>query len=209
MADPDATRAFFGPRAAGWDERFPDDGPAYAAAVEAIGVAAGATVLDVACGTARAVPILARAVGPGGTVVAVDLTPEMLEVAAAKGRGGGLLRADARFLPLRDGAVDATLAAGLLPHVDDAEAVLAELARVTRPGGTVGLFHPLGRMALAARHGRVPEPDDVRSPAVISRLLRARGWEPELVDDGPERYLVVARRAVPARSDRPESGEGS
>lgn len=189
-----ATQEFFGPRAAGWDDRFPDDEPAYRAAIAELGVLRGGTALDAACGTGRAVPLLQEVVGPSGRVVALDLTSEMLVTAAAKGRGGGLVLGDARALPLRTGSVDSILAAGLLPHLLDAAGDLSELARVTRPGGTLGLFHPISRVALAARHGGVPAPEDVRTPAIISGLLRRTGWEPELLDDGPDRYLVVARR---------------
>jgi len=52
--DLSATRQFFGPRAAGWDEKFSDDGPVYARAVAELGPLTGAAVLDAGCGTARA-----------------------------------------------------------------------------------------------------------------------------------------------------------
>lgn len=194
MADRTATTEFFGPRAEGWDARFPDDGPAYAAAVQALRLEPGGTALDAACGTGRALPVMVAAVGSTGRVVGVDLTPEMLAVAAAKGRGGGLVRADVTDLPLPTASVDAILAAGLLPHLDEVTVGLSELARVTRPGGRLALFHPISRAALAARHGRTPEPDDVRSPQIIAPLLERHGWRPELLDDGPDRYLVVAVR---------------
>ncbi len=69
------TREFFRPRAAGWDERFPDDAPVYAAAVAAMGTLNDAVVLDAGCGTARAVMQLREAVGPGGLVIGADATP--------------------------------------------------------------------------------------------------------------------------------------
>ncbi|MFC8887518.1 methyltransferase domain-containing protein, partial [Streptomyces cinereoruber] len=74
--DPTRVREFFGARAADWDGRFPDDGPAYAAAVAELGLRPGGSVLDAGCGTGRALPPLRAAVGPSGTVVGVDLTPE-------------------------------------------------------------------------------------------------------------------------------------
>jgi SAM-dependent methyltransferase len=194
VADLDATRRFFGSRAEGWEERFPDDEPAYTAAVEALKIAGGATALDAACGTGRAIPILRRAVGPTGRVVGIDLTPEMLATATAKGRAGGLVLADVMQLPLPDGSVDAILAAGLLPHLADPRRGLAELARVARPGASLSLFHPIGRVALAARHGGTPDADDIRAPHMVTPALAEAGWEAELVDDGPDRYLVVARR---------------
>ncbi|HWE55521.1 MAG TPA: class I SAM-dependent methyltransferase [Acidimicrobiales bacterium] len=194
MADLQATRDFFGPRAAGWDDKFPDDEPAYKGAVAELRIPPGATALDAGSGTGRAIPIMQRAVGRGGRVVAVDATPEMVSTAKRKGRAGGLIVGDVTRLPLPDRSVDAILAAGLLPHLEDAGGALDELARVTRVGGRLGLFHPIGRVALAARHGDAPHPGDVRAPDVITALLAEHGWEAELVDDGPDRYLVVARR---------------
>jgi hypothetical protein len=77
------TRAFFAPRAATWEQRFPDDDPAYAAAVAELRPRPGQTALDVGCGTGRALPHLRAGVGPDGQVVGFDLTPEMLATAAA------------------------------------------------------------------------------------------------------------------------------
>lgn len=190
-ADIAQTREFFGPRAAGWEERFPDDGPVYARAVADLAPPVGGVVLDVACGTGRALPLLRSAVGPSGVVVGVDLTVEMLVEARRLGRSG-LVLGDARALPLAAGAVDAVFAAGLLPHVP--VGVLAELLRVCRVGGRLALFHPIGREALARKHGHEPDPEDVRSSPNIERALAGAGWTPDLVDDGPDRYLVTATR---------------
>jgi SAM-dependent methyltransferase len=191
-----AIRAFFAPRAAGWEEKFPDDGPAFAAAVDALDPPAGGIALDAACGTGRALPVLRRAVGPAGTVIGLDVTPEMLSEADRRGRRAtaGLVLGDVCRLPLPDGCVDAILGAGLLPHLGDAPAGLAELARVTRPRGRLALFHPIGRATLAARHGGSPDPEDIRAEPRIRKLLNDTGWNAELVDDAADRYLVIATR---------------
>jgi SAM-dependent methyltransferase len=192
-----ATRAFFGPRAATWEDRFPDDGPRYRRAVADLAPAPGQTVADIGCGTGRALPPLRAAVGHTGVVIGVDLTQEMLAEATRRGRATSatLLLADATNLPLADAALDAVFAAGLVTHLPDPFAGLAELARVCRPGGRLALFHPLGRVALAARHGRDVSEDDLRSPNRIRAVLAAAGWRCTEVDDAADRYLVLAVRS--------------
>lgn len=129
------SRAFFAARAATWDAKFGDDLPAYAAAVAEAALPAGGTVVDVGCGTGRALIALRAAVGPTGRVLGVDITPEMLAVAAGRAAAlpASLVLADARRLPLPTGTADGIFAAGLVAHLPDPTAGLRELARVTRP----------------------------------------------------------------------------
>ncbi|MFD3335675.1 class I SAM-dependent methyltransferase [Streptomyces sp. NPDC058700] len=197
--DPTHVREFFGARAADWDRRFPDDGPAYAAAVAEIGLRPGDAVLDAGCGTGRALPPLRAAVGPSGTVLGADLTPEMLEEAVRAGRDGKggtatLLLADVGRLPVRDGALDAVFGAGLISHLAEPVADLRELARVVRPGGRLALFHPIGRAALAARHGRRITPDDLRAEPRLRAVLAEAGWRLVSYVDEDTRYLAMAVR---------------
>ena len=199
MTEPDPhpreTREFFAPRAATWEQRFPDDDPVYADAVARLGLRAGQAVLDAGCGSGRALVPMRDAVGRDGTVVGVDLTPEMLAAARDHGRltVAALLLADTRFLPLRDASVDAVLAAGLLPHLPDPAAGLAELARVTRPGGRLAVFHPVSRAMLAARKGQVPAVDGTLARPVLGPLLERGGFTMDSYDDG-DRFLVLATR---------------
>jgi len=102
---------------------------------------AGGVVLDVASGTAGvALQLEARG---GVRVVGVDLTEEMLRQGrrrvSAAGRGGriGLVAGRAEQLPFPDGHFDALTFTYLLRYVHDPQAMLAELARVLRPGGTM------------------------------------------------------------------------
>ncbi|MFE2520261.1 class I SAM-dependent methyltransferase [Streptomyces mirabilis] len=187
---------FFTARAAAWDARFPDDGPAYAAAVGELGLREGDRVLDAGCGTGRALPPLRAAVGPCGVVVAADLTPAMLAAAVRAGRhrDGQLLLADVAALPLRTESLDAVLGAGLIAHLPNPAENLRELARVVRPGGTLALFHPIGRAALAARQGRRITPDDLRAEANLRPLLAASGWDMTSYVDEDARFLALATR---------------
>ncbi|GGV64363.1 methyltransferase [Streptomyces thermoviolaceus subsp. apingens] len=188
---------FFTARAADWDSRFPDDGPAYAAAVAGLGLRSGDRVLDAGCGTGRALPALRAAVGASGMVVGVDLTPAMLHAAVRAGRhrDGRLLLADVAALPLRSGSFDAVFAAGLISHLPRPAENLRELRRVVRPGGILALFHPVGRAALAAHQGRQITPDDLRAEPNLRPLLTSAGWRMTSYTDEDARFLATAVRA--------------
>lgn len=187
---------FFTARAADWDSKFPGDGPAFAAAVAGLGLHEGDRVLDAGCGTGRALPPLRAAVGPSGVVLGADLTPAMLETAVRAGRGadGQLLLADVAALPLRPESLDAVFAAGLIAHLPHPAANLRELARVVRRGGMLALFHPIGRAALAARHGRQITPGDLRAEPNLRPLLAGAGWRMTSYVDEDDRFLALAVR---------------
>ncbi|MBE8470670.1 class I SAM-dependent methyltransferase [Streptomyces justiciae] len=187
---------FFGARAADWDARFPDDGPAYAAAVAELGLREGDRVLDAGCGTGRALTPLRAAVGPSGAVLGADLTPAMLQAAvrAGRDRDGQLLLADVAALPLRSSSLDAAFGAGLISHLPDPAENLRELARVVRPGGILALFHPIGRAALAARQGRRITSEDLRAEPNLRPLLAGSGWRMTSYVDEDARFLALAVR---------------
>ncbi|MEU5519977.1 class I SAM-dependent methyltransferase [Streptomyces sp. NPDC093250] len=187
---------FFTARAGDWDRRFPDDGPAYAAAVAELGLREGGRVLDAGCGTGRALPPLRAAVGPSGVVLGADLTAAMLREAARAGRDrdGALLLTDVAALPLRSSSLDAVFAAGLIAHLPDPAGNLREIARVVRPGGVLALFHPIGRAALAARQGRTITADDLRAEPNLRALLAGSGWRMTSYADEDDRFLALAVR---------------
>ena len=109
--------------------------------VEACGIDDGMRVLDVAAGTGNAsLPAAER----GARVTASDLTPELLDAGRSRAESSGLelewVEADAENLPFGDGSFDvvmSSIGAMFAPHHQD---VADELARVCRPGGTIGLL---------------------------------------------------------------------
>ncbi|MEW2593783.1 class I SAM-dependent methyltransferase [Micromonospora aurantiaca] len=187
------TQAFFAARAATWDTESGDDLTAYAAAVTEAAIPTGANAIDVGCGTGRALPALRDAVGAAGTVLGVDLTPAMIDVARSRAHAAdaALALADVRRLPLPGRAVDAVFAAGLLPHLPDTDAGLRELARVTRPGGRLVIFHPSGRTDLA---GCGTHPGDPLAETSLRLAAHRTGWHLTGYDDPPHRFLALATR---------------
>ena len=107
-----------------------------AALLTAAGVPGARRVLDVGTGPGT---VAALAAARGATVVAVDPEPGMLELAAALVPTAELHRAALPALPLAPGSFDAVVANFVLNHVGDPAAALAELRRVTRPGGRVAV----------------------------------------------------------------------
>jgi SAM-dependent methyltransferase len=104
------------------------------------GLPAG-VALDAACGTGRLSRVLADR---GHRVVGVDSSPDMLARAREGMPDGEFLPGDLHRLPLPDNEVDLVLCALALTHVPDLEPVLAEFARVLRPGGhlVISDMHP-------------------------------------------------------------------
>jgi ubiquinone/menaquinone biosynthesis C-methylase UbiE len=100
----------------------------------------GETVLDLGSGPGLDAFLAARAVGPEGRVIGVDMTPEMIERARANARKAGLTNVEFRqgrieALPVDDASVDAVTSNCVINLVPDKARVFREVARVLKPGG--------------------------------------------------------------------------
>lgn len=149
----------------------------------------GPRVLEVGVGTGKNIPYYPKGTG----VIAVDLSPRMLERARVRAARAGaavdLIEADAQMLPLPDDAFDAAVATFVFCSVPDPILGLSELRRVLVPGGQLVLLeHVLSRKPLLRPVMRLLNPPTVRiSGANIDRdtvdnVLRA-GFAELRVDD--------------------------
>jgi SAM-dependent methyltransferase len=168
-----------------------------------LGITPGERVLDIGCGSGAVTRTLARRVAPGGRAVGMDASAALLEVARELANKAGLgatiefKEGDCRALPFPDASFDAVVAATTLSHVPDPARALAEMVRVTRPGGRVGVFDVDGDLTLFAHPDReltrriVTGYSDLgwvngllarRLPALLADLgvvnVRARGFMP-------------------------------
>ena len=110
---------------------------------ELMEIQAGHRVLDLGCGPGSDTIALADLVGDTGQVHGVDFDPEMVEEANARAAAAGLddrvlhRQADAAALPFDDDVFDSCRSERVFQHLPDPAAALAEMIRVTRPGGRI------------------------------------------------------------------------
>ncbi|MCX5558829.1 class I SAM-dependent methyltransferase [Streptomyces sp. NBC_00038] len=113
--------------------------PFVAAILDAADLSPGATVLDLACGTGFVARAAAARVGPAGRVSGADINEGMLRVAKAHAPRMypdiEFTEASADGLPYQDATFDAVVCQQGVQFFPDLPAALAEVARVTRPGG--------------------------------------------------------------------------
>lgn len=141
----------------------------------------GAVLLDVACGGGLLAPHVAS---KGYLHVGVDLG--VMSLSVAREHGVTVVRGDALRLPIADEAVDVVVAGEILEHVCEPRVLIAEAARVLRPGGTFVcdslantrlckflMVTVAERLALAPRG--IHDPELFVSPSAIARACRAHG----------------------------------
>ncbi|MDQ3085316.1 MAG: methyltransferase domain-containing protein [Actinomycetota bacterium] len=104
----------------------------------------GETILDLGCGGGIDSILAAQRTGPGGRVIALDFLPEMLERTAAAADEVGLdnvqtLEAEMEAIPLPEASIDHVISNGVINLSPRKRRVLAECARVLRPGGKLSV----------------------------------------------------------------------
>lgn len=160
--------------------------------VDALGIAPGSKVLDLACGTADLCRLLERSrMKPLG----IDMSRRMLENATSN---SPLVHGDALALPLAASSIDGAVCGFALRNFTEIPAVATELARVIRPGGRIALLDAAVPASTLARTGHtiwfdhaVPFIGGLFSDAAAYRYLPTSvGYLP-----GPEQIRTILRRA--------------
>ncbi|MCX4824948.1 class I SAM-dependent methyltransferase [Streptomyces sp. NBC_01142] len=154
--------------------------------LEQAGVERGQHVLDAGCGAGDFIPRLAALVGPTGRVTAVDLAEENAALAARRVQEQqpvcpvDVQQGTVLALPHPDDSFDTVWCSNTVQYLDDCEldAALAEMMRVTRPGGTVAV-KDLDAHLITARPG---------DPYLFTDFFRAAGSAP-----GYARQLLRSR----------------
>jgi arsenite methyltransferase len=117
--------------------------------VEWLDLPQGGVALDVGSGPGNVTSSLARAAGPDGLALGVDISEPMLARAVRSEAGPqvGFVRADAQRLPFRDESFDAVVSIAMLQLIPKPPAALAEMVRVLRPGARMAVMVPTAGQA--------------------------------------------------------------
>lgn len=164
---------------------------------------AGERVLDLGSGAGFDCFLAARAVGPTGSVVGVDMTPDMLARARENARKAGLSNVEFRLgeiehLPLPDTSVDVVISNCVVNLSPDKPAVYREAFRVLRPGGRVAIADVVARERLSPEH-QADLALLVGCIAGAATIAEVEGW---LHDAG---FVDVAIREKPGSRELVES----
>ncbi len=170
-----------------------------AAGLDHFGVRPHETVMDIGCGTGNLTIALLAALGAAGKVLAVDISPRMIEVAQAKVRDPRVNWhvGTAEILPVSDASIDRIVCFSVWPHLVDQQATLVEFARVLRPGGFVHVWHLISRQRVNEIHGSANEAvrgDHLASAVETAAALTAAGFQLREAVEDAEHYLVTASK---------------
>ncbi len=154
----------------------------------------GAAVLDVACGTGETDCFLSER--RGARVIGLDVSPQMTrraqQKARSRGREAAILNADAQRLPFRDACFEVVICECTLCLLNKRQA-LAEMVRVVRPGGRVGMHDLCWRADAPERMKRTLAEIEGETPETL------QGWQRLFADAGLSRIDAVDKsHLIPA-----------
>lgn len=163
---------------------------------DAIGARPGMTVLDAACGTGLPSLAIAERLRPGGTLIATDVSPIMVEAAQRKAQEAGLGNMEVRqaslaSLDFADASFDAVTCKDGIMYVPDPVDGVRELRRVLKPGGRYAItvwdeaarcaffrtmFGVVSRFVGPPPDPRGPGPLRLSAPGALEGVLREAGF---------------------------------
>ena len=195
-------KAYFNEQANSWDERFctPDLSSFLEKIVPQFGVEAGQNILDVGTGTGVLIPYLIRAVGPAGSVTAVDYSEKMVQICKTKHshfKNVSVKLGDIEEDALPTESFDAVICFGVFPHLDNKENALRNISNILKAGGKLVIAHALSSEEIKTHHNNASSTvvhDMLPEETEMIQLLEQTGFTKISIKDEPGCYLCIAHK---------------
>ena len=187
-------QAYFDERAPEWDARMVRDQRKIGAILDAAGVCAGRSVLDVACGTG--VLFEDYLLRGASRITGVDLSPQMARIARRKYPLScvEVVCADAEEVAFPQ-PFDCCVVYNALPHFSDPGRLIARLSGLVVPGGRLCVAHSMSREALVSHHaGRADAVSQPIPGAEALCALFAPWFEADTAVSDGEKFIVAGWR---------------
>ena len=181
---------FFDRCASWWDEDMIRNEAVIATILDNCGIQSGDHVLDVACGTGVLFPdYLSR----GAQVTAIDISPEMAKLAAAKFPEVQVICGDVESTDFSR-IFDAVMVYNAFPHFPDPAHLVEVLAGLVKAGGRLSIAHGMSRTALQLHHQRASQVSIDLPEAQDLAALLAPWFQVDVVISDEKMYQVAGTR---------------
>ncbi len=178
----------------------PDENEKIQRLIQSVGVRDGLRILEPGCGTGRLTELLATLVGAAGMVLALDISPRMVEACLkrlGKRRNVRAVCASVEEFPFSQGFFDLLICHNVFPHFDDKAAAVRCLAGALKTSGRFAVFHFMNSAEINDLHRKSDSSvlNDMMPPEKeMKRLFEHAGLRIESLSDDERGYLLTARR---------------
>jgi ubiquinone/menaquinone biosynthesis C-methylase UbiE len=195
-------KTYFNEVAKTWDERFCTLQLAFFLRkfVPQFGLEPGQNILDVGTGTGVLIPYLIQAVGPSGSVTAIDYAEKMVQICRSKHehlKNVIVKLQDVEEDNLPSESFDAVTCFGLFPHLDKKDKALRNMNRALKPGGILVIAHALSSEEIKAHHANAASSvmnDTLPAEVEMKQLLERTGFAEIHIKDEQGCYFCISTR---------------
>ena len=197
-----SAKEYFNKAAKTWDEMFytPSLSSFLENLVPQFGIDTEQTVLDMGTGTGVLIPYLIQAVGPSGSITAIDYSEKMVQI--CKSKHSHLKNVSITVGNIEEDvfpaeSFDVVTCFGVFPHLENKQKALQNINNLLKPGGKLVIAHALGSEELNAHHKKVSKQvAHVMLPkkTEMTKLLEQAGFSGVSIKDEPGCYLCLAHK---------------